>query len=38
MKKKVLIIGSGIGGLTAAAKLSHHNYEVHLFENVAFFI
>ena len=32
MKQKIIIIGSGIGGLTAAAKLSHHGYNVHIFE------
>ncbi len=32
IQQKIIIIGSGIGGLTAAAKLSHHGYDVHIFE------
>lgn len=32
IKQRVIIIGSGIGGLTAAAKISHHGYDVQIFE------
>lgn len=32
MAMQIIIIGSGIGGLTAAAKLSHHGYNVRIFE------
>jgi len=32
MKKKVLVIGSGLGGLTTALRLHHDGYEVELVE------
>ncbi len=32
MRKKVIVIGAGLGGLAAAIRLAYHNYEVHIFE------
>ncbi|MCX7878670.1 MAG: phytoene desaturase family protein [Ignavibacteria bacterium] len=30
--KKIAVIGSGIGGLSAASRLAHQGYEVHIYE------
>jgi phytoene dehydrogenase-like protein len=36
-KKRVVIVGSGIGGLTAALKLAHSgNYDVQVYERLSF--
>ncbi|MEE4310844.1 MAG: phytoene desaturase family protein [candidate division KSB1 bacterium] len=32
MRKKCIVIGGGLGGLTAAIRLANHGYEVELFE------
>ena len=32
MKKKVVIVGGGINGLTAANYLQKHNFNVHILE------
>ncbi|NJN84086.1 MAG: FAD-dependent oxidoreductase, partial [Caldilineaceae bacterium] len=32
MTEKIIIIGSGFGGLAAAARLAAHGYEVDVFE------
>jgi phytoene desaturase len=32
MKKKVIVIGSGFGGLGAAIRLAAHGHEVEIFE------
>ena len=32
MRKKIIVIGSGFGGLSAATRLAAHGYEVELFE------
>lgn len=32
MRKKIIVIGSGFGGLSAAVRLAAHGYEVELFE------
>ena len=36
-KKRVVVVGSGIGGLTAAVKLSHaQKYDVQVYERLSF--
>ncbi len=35
MRKKVIVIGAGLGGLAAAMRLAYHGYEVHIFERNA---
>ena len=36
-KKRVVVIGSGIGGLTSAVKLAHTgNYDVQVYERLSF--
>src|SRR5262245_13562330 len=37
MKEKVVIVGGGIGGLTAAHELIDRGFEVHVYERRAFF-
>ena len=32
MKKKVVVIGAGVGGLSAAVRLQNAGYEVEIFE------
>jgi len=32
MNKKIAIIGAGLGGLSAASRLAHYGFDVHLFE------
>ena len=32
MREKCIVIGGGLGGLSAAIRLAHHGYEVELFE------
>ncbi|MDW8020899.1 MAG: NAD(P)-binding protein [Chloroherpetonaceae bacterium] len=35
MRKKVIIIGAGLGGLAAAIRLAHRGYAVQVFERNA---
>ncbi len=35
MKRRVVVIGAGIAGLTAAAQLAHRGYDVHVVEKQA---
>jgi len=35
VRKKVIVIGAGLGGLAAAMRLAYCGYEVHIFERNA---